>query len=153
MEQDYHPSQVSSTGWYIASYIQRTDPVTEYESDDSSHEPWAIWENRILVRAFNPAEALRRTQEHLGKIGGDYTNTEGVLLRVSVVGLTSLLPIYETLEDGNEIEWIDHTGESIFDMVERVKDPSELEAFTLPMGAKINPGEQDEDAKPDNAPS
>lgn len=153
MEQDYHPSQVSSVGWYIASYIQRTDPVSEYESDDSSHEPWAIWENRILVRAFDPAEALRRAQEHLAKIGFDYTNTDGVLLRVSVAGLTSLLPICETLEDGNEIEWIDHTGESIADMLRRVRDTPELEAFTLPEGAKPKPGEQDEDPKPDNAPS
>ena len=132
MERDYHSSQISSAGWYIASYIQRIDPVSAYEDDDSSYEPWAVWENRILVRASTPDEALRRTNEHLAECGGDYTNSDGVLLRDTVVGLTSLLPIYDSLEDGNEIEWIDHTGETVMDMYERVRDNSSLEAFTIP---------------------
>ncbi len=142
MEKDYHSSQISSAGWYIASYIQRIDPVTAYEDEDSSHEPWAVWENRILVRASTPDEALRRTNEHLAECGSEYTNSDGVLLRYTVVGLTSLLPIYDSLEDGNEIEWIDHTGETVIDMFERVRDNSSLEAFTIPERATDQQGEQ-----------
>jgi hypothetical protein len=141
MEKKYHPSQISTPGWYLASYIQRIDPVTAYEDEDSSHEPWAVWENRILVRASNPDEALRRTQEHLADLGCDYTNTDGVLLRDTVVGLTSLLPIHDSLEDGSEIEWIDHTGETVMDMFGRVRDSSELEAFTFSEEAKTQAGE------------
>jgi hypothetical protein len=152
MVKEYHSSQISSAGWYIASYIQRIDPVTAYEDEDSANEPWAVWENRILVRASNPDEALRRTKEHLADLGDDYTNSDGVLLRDTVVGLTSLLPIYDTLEDGNEIEWLDHTGETVMDMLERVRDNSELEAFTLPEGAKTQPGEQDAAGQPATPP-
>ena len=110
--------------------------LTAYEEEDSAHIPWAVWENRILVRASNPDEALRRTMEHLSDLGNDYTNPDGVLLRDTVVGLTSLIPIYDSLEDGNEIEWIDHTGETVMDMFERIRDNSKLEAFTIPDRAK-----------------
>lgn len=140
MEKEYHSSQISPAGWYLASYVQRIDPVKAYEDEDSAHVPWAVWENRILVRASNPDEALRRTMEHLSDRGSDYTNIEGVLLRDTVVGLTSLLPIYDSLEDGNEIEWIDHTGETVMDMLERVRPNSELEAFTTPDSAKNQTG-------------
>ncbi len=140
MGKDYHASQISEPGWYIASYLQRIDPVTAYEDKDSSHEPWVLWENRILIRASDPDQALRRTNEHLSGLMSDYTNSDGVLLRDSIVGLTSLIPIYDALEDGSEVEWIDHTGETVMEMFERVRDTSELEAFTVPDRAKDKPG-------------
>jgi NDP-sugar pyrophosphorylase family protein len=143
MDKPFHASQVSPVGWYIASYIQRIDPVEAYEDDKSDHEPWAVWENRILVKASTPDEALLRANEHLSHVGSDYKNTDGVMLRDSVVGLTSLIPIYDALEDGNEIEWIDRTGDSVIEMHERVRDNSTLEAFTIPKNAQINAGEQD----------
>mgnify|MGYP003578949269 CR=1 FL=1 len=87
-----------------------------------------------LIRASTPEEALRRTREHLADVGHDYKNPDGVLLRDTVVGLTSLLPIYDDLEDGNEIEWIDRTGETVMEMSDRVRDDSALEAFTVPKG-------------------
>jgi len=62
---EYHSSQISPVGWYIASYVERIDPVSVYEDDALSHEPWAVWENRILVKAHTPHEALERTKQHL----------------------------------------------------------------------------------------
>ncbi|MBK1835442.1 hypothetical protein JIN78_15335 [Roseibacillus ishigakijimensis] len=94
------------------------------------------------MRASTPDEALRRTNEHLAECGSEYTNSDGVLLRDMVVGLTSLIPIYDELEDGNEIEWIDHTGETVMDMFERVRDNSSLEAFIIPERAAHQRGEQ-----------
>ena len=152
MEKEYHSSQISPAGWYIASYVQRIDPVTAYEEEDSAHIPWAVWENRILIRASDPDEALRRTMEHLSDLGNDYTNPDGVLLRDAVVGLTSLIPIYDSLEDGNEIEWIDHTGETVMDMFERIRDNAKLEAFTIPDRAKNPQGEQDAPSDGDTHP-
>lgn len=48
-----------------------------------------------------------------------------------MVGLTSLIPIYDPLEDGEEIEWIDRTGETVADMHERILDEDQLEAPVL----------------------
>lgn len=78
-----------------------------------------------------------------------YTNSDGVLLRNSVAGLTSLIPIYESLEHGSEIEWIDHTGVSVDDMLNLVTKDSELEAFTPPEGTAASPGKGDSDDTPD----
>ena len=133
---NYHPSQVSPVGWYIASYIERIDPLTAYESGDLLHEPWAVWENRILVKAHTPHEALERTKYHLEKVGRDYQNTDGVMVRASVAGLTGLIAIYDPLEDGEEIEWIDHTGETVADMLSRIVVEEQLEAFTIPKNAQ-----------------
>lgn len=135
-EKSYHYSQLSPAGWYIASYLQRIDPIEAYDQAEAGHEPWAVWENRILVRASNPDEALKRTRERLEDAETEYLNTDGVLLRDTVVGLTGLIPIYDELEDGNEIEWLDHTGETISEMEKRVVNESELEAFTVQNSAK-----------------
>ena len=133
---EYHPSQISPVGWYIASYIERIDPLTAYESGDLSHEPWAVWENRILVKAHTPHEALERTKSHLEKVGRDYENSDGVMVRASVAGLTGLIAIYDPLEDGEEIEWFDHTGETVADMLSRIVAEGQLEAFTIPKNAQ-----------------
>jgi hypothetical protein len=130
MKPTFEQSQLSPVGWYIASYIQRIDPVEVYENDNiSDHKPWAVWENRILIKASTPDEALKRTTKKLAEQPQDYENSDGVLLRDSVVGLTSLIPIYDALKDGNEIEWIDRTGDTVLEMHERIRDNSKLEAF------------------------
>ena len=132
MKKQLHCSQVSPVGWYIASFIERTDPVTDFETDQPAHKPRSVWENRILVKASTPDEALARTKEHLTSYGGDYKNTDGIQLRGTIVGLSSLIPIHDELEDGAEIEFLDHTGDTIEDMRQRVRDDTLLEAFTSP---------------------
>lgn len=147
---EYHPSQVSRVGWYIASYIERIDPLSAYEDGNLSHEPWAVWENRILVKAYTPHEALERTKSHLENVGSDFKNTDGVMVRSCVVGLTGLIAIYDPLEDGEEIEWIDHTGETVADMLDRIVVEDQLEAFTIPKNAQE--AEQGVDGKLPEAP-
>jgi hypothetical protein len=44
-------------------------------------------------------------------------------------GLTSLLPIYDELEDGAEILWRDHSGRTLKRVRAMVKKKNELEAF------------------------
>jgi hypothetical protein len=147
---EYHPSQVSRVGWYIASYIERIDPLSAYEDENLSHEPWAVWENRILVKAYTPHEALERTKSHLENVRSDFMNTDGVMVRSCVVGLTGLIAIYDPLEDGEEIEWIDHTGETVADMLDRIVVEDQLEAFTIPKNAQEP--EQGVDCKLPEAP-
>jgi len=44
-------------------------------------------------------------------------------------GLTSLLPIYEELEDGSEIMWTQHENRTVRKIRSLVKSKQELEAF------------------------
>jgi hypothetical protein len=143
MKKNWHCSQISPVGWYIASFIERTDRVAEFETKVCTHKPWGIWENRILVKASTPDEALTKTKEHLEFYGHDFTNTDGVELRASVVGLTSLIAIHAELEDGAEIEYYDHTGETMTEMMMRLTDEESLEAFTSPEESNNKKAEQD----------
>ena len=135
----HHPSQISPVGWYIASYIERLDSVEAFEREDPNHVPFGVWKNRILVKAHTPEEALERTWCHLADVGCDFTNVEGLNCRSAVVGITGLIPIYDPLEDGEEIEWIDCTGETVGEMMKKIRDPKQLEAFTIPASAGEDP--------------
>jgi hypothetical protein len=44
-------------------------------------------------------------------------------------GLTMLIPIYDKLEDGAEVLWVDHTGRTVGRIRSLVKKKHELEAF------------------------
>lgn len=56
-------------------------------------------------------------------------------------GLTSLLPIYDELEDGTEILWEEHTNRTIKKVKSWVKEKHELEVFddTLAIGDSNEP--------------
>lgn len=118
-------ANISPVDWFIASYIERTEPEEHASDSNLQRKVMSVWENRILVKPKTPEEAFARTLTHLEDIPREYTNTDGVVLRVCVDGITSLLPIYEELQDGAEIEWIDHGSlriEEINSMVRRKQD-------------------------------
>jgi hypothetical protein len=123
--------------WYIASYIQRIDPVPAFKQS-AKHKPWAVWENRILVRAFNSEDALRRAMKLFSR-DHNYKNPDGVLLRSKVEGLTSLVRVLEEPADGAEIEWFDHTGETVMAMKKRLRKKPQLEAFRAPHDWQAEP--------------
>ena len=50
--------------------------------------------------------------------------------------ITGLIAIYDPLEDGEEIEWFDHTGDTVADMLSRIVAEEQLEAFTIPKNAQ-----------------
>jgi len=125
-------------GWYIASYIQRIDPVSAFKNETAKHKPWAVWENRMLVRASNSEHALKRTMKLLSSVDHNYKNPDGVLLRSKVEGLTSLVRVLE-LADGGEIEWLDHTGETVVAMKKRLRKKHKLEAFRAPHDWQAEP--------------
>ncbi len=120
---------VSPVGWFIASYIERTEPAEHASDSNPQRKVMSVWENRILVKAKTPEEAFARTLMHLEDIPHEYTNTDGVVLRVCVDGITSLLPIYEKLQDGAEIEWIDHGSLRIEEINSMVRSKEDLGGF------------------------
>ena len=58
-----------------------------------------------------------------------YTNSLGKRVQFTFEGLTSLLPIYDELEDGVEVSWTVHEYKAIKTVKNMVKKKSELEVF------------------------
>ena len=119
----------SSYGWWLASYIERF----EYEGEnlDNLNRRCTAWENTIIIKAKNREQAFRKAEKigRLGESNGAYTNTDGLTLRLVYEGLSSLLPIYEDLEDGAEIIWEEHQNRTVKKIQSLVKSKSELESF------------------------
>jgi len=75
----------------------------------------------------------------LSSVDHDYKNPDGVLLRSKVEGLTSLVRVLDDLADGGEIEWLDHTGETVMGMKKRLRKKHKLEAFRAPHDWQAEP--------------
>jgi hypothetical protein len=118
----------SSYGWWIASYIERF----EYEDEDRSNlnRRCLAWENTILIQAKDRQEAYRKA-EKTGRLedGLECWNDDGRRGAWRYEGLTSLLPIYEELEDGAEILWRQYQNRTVKKIKLRVKLKHQLEAF------------------------
>jgi uncharacterized protein DUF4288 len=119
----------SPHGWWIASYLERF----EYYDDkrDNPNRRCLAWENTILVKARNRDQAWRKAiakgREGEGSEAWDAaTGRKGAW---HFEGLTSLLPVYEELEDGAEILWREHAGRTVRTIRSLVKKRAELEAF------------------------
>src|SRR5262245_15731795 len=100
----------SPFGWWIAAYIERFElrsngPVTP-------RSKCLAWENTILVRAPNRERAYQKAVAFASRDSTrrwrKYGEPPGQLGRWVFEGLTSLLPIYERLADGAELEWAEH---------------------------------------------
>ena len=117
------------TGWWIAYYVERF----EYYDEDRSklNRRCLAWENTILVRAEGREEAYRKAMA-FGRIGdGSEGHDSGTRRRGAwrFEGLTSLVPIYEKIEDGAEILWREYKGRTVKKIKNRVRSKKELEAF------------------------
>jgi len=117
----------SPFGWWIASYIERFEP--ENEASENLNRRCLAWENTIIIKARNREEAYRKA-EKAGKVGNNLEATingrKGVW---KYEGLTSLLAIYEDLEDGAEILWNEHKNITVKKVRSWVKSKDQLETF------------------------
>ena len=117
----------SPYGWWIASYIERF----EYEDEDKTNlnRRCDAWENTILINAKDREQAYRKAIKigRLGEMG--YETTDGRMGTWRFEGLTSLLPIYEELEDGAEIIWREHENRTVKKIKSWVKAKEQLETF------------------------
>ncbi len=117
----------SPFGWWVASYIERFEP--ENETSESLNRRCLAWENTIIIKARNREEAFRKA-EKVGKLGdGLKTKINGRTGVWRYEGLTSLLAIYEDLEDGAEILWNEHKNVSVKKVESWVKSKDQLETF------------------------
>ena len=96
---------ISPVGWYVGSYLIRFIQVEDENNSDEESE-FLSWENTVIVKANSLEEAYTKVKE----IGKEHDSPykggkEGVRVNWIYEGVTSLLPIYEDLEDGAEIMW------------------------------------------------
>ncbi len=124
-----HPRNISPYGWWIASYLERFE--FRDENNSNLNRRCTAWENTIIIKARNREEAFHKA-EKIGRLGCDdkgYLTTDGRPCVWRYEGLTSLLPIYEELEDGAEILWKEHENVTVKKVKSWVKDKPELETF------------------------
>lgn len=118
---------VSPVNWYIAGIMIRFEGNDE--NQNNVNRRCLVWENQHLIKAKNPDEAYKKAL----KIGKDseseYVNTDGESVRWIFEGLTTLIPVYEELEDGAEIMWIKHENKAVKTIRSRVKSKENLEVF------------------------
>ncbi|HMV49311.1 MAG TPA: DUF4288 domain-containing protein [Blastocatellia bacterium] len=111
----------------MASYLERFE--LENENLENPNRRCLSWENTIIIKARNREEAFRKA-EKVGKLGnGLEARINGRTGVWRYEGLTSLLAIYEELEDGAEILWNEHKNVTVKKVKSWVKSKDQLEMF------------------------
>jgi Domain of unknown function (DUF4288) len=92
--------------WFLADIVERSEAVG---SDKSNPRRRCLtWINTLLIRASSRAEAYDKA---LGIARKEYTSrykaVSGRTVQWTVVGISALVPVYESLKDGAEIAWTD----------------------------------------------
>lgn len=121
----------SPVGWWIASYIQRLE--WKDSPPRTSRSRCLAWENTIVIKATDRQSAHRKAIRFGKRSANDKWETlgepPGRLGRWVFEGITSLLPIYEPLDDGSEILWNEHSSITIESVRRRVRPKLSLETF------------------------
>ena len=116
----YHRSE---TGWWIFKEVQywvQTKPIKGKFSRRVD-----VWENTRILKAKDRETAYKKAIE-LGRTGMPSKTNAGVW---RFAGISMLLPIYETFEDGAEILWAKRGRMSKEKALALAKPKRELEAF------------------------
>ena len=117
------------TGWWIASLIERFE---HYDEDKANlNRRCLAYENTILIKAPNREVAYRKAvvQGRLSNGIEGWNSSSGRKGAWRFEGLTSLLPVYEDLEDGAEILWKKHAGVTVRKIRGSIKKKHELSVF------------------------
>ena len=126
-DREYKKKDLSPSDCYIASYIQRFRFIGQ--DDTNTNKRCDAWENTILIRASDPDQAYKKAVIEAKLNCKPYTNSLGKRVQFTFEGLTSLLPIYDELEDGVEVSWTVHENKAIKTVKNMVKKKSELEVL------------------------
>ncbi len=104
---------ISPVGWYVGSYLVRFIELNEEGNEDLENR-FLTWENTIIVKATNLEEAYDKIVKVANEGAAPYKGgPDGVPVQWVLEGVTSLLPIYEELEDGAEIMWAEHNPKKL----------------------------------------
>ena len=119
----------SPDGWWIASYVERTCWDDEPLDDDTVRS--RVWENTIILQADDREAAYEKAVRLASKDESvfDDGNINGRKGFWRFAGLSSLVAIYDELEDGAEVTWIDHGVMSFREIKRMVKEKHALETF------------------------
>jgi hypothetical protein len=117
---------ISPYGWWIASYLMRYEQ--EREDISNPKRRCLAWENTIILKAQDRDEAYQKAMEFALAEEDDKTDRQG-LGKWVCEGLTSLLPIYDKLEDGTEVIWTEHKNKTVKTIKSWIKKKEELECF------------------------
>jgi hypothetical protein len=109
------------TKWFLAQLVQ--------EFRVHGHKRNIVHINYVLIRAKKPAEAYRKTIALGKRVNIKYKNPEGETVTSRFVGLRDLDAVFEPLEDGCEIMFIERLGMSKSGLRKLVRNKGELEAF------------------------
>jgi hypothetical protein len=100
---------ISPVGWYVASYLLR---FTE-RNDPNRNDPEArflTWENTVLIKAKSLDEAYDKAKKIAKKDTRPYRGgAKGVPVQWVFEGVTTIVPVYEAIEDGSEIMWTERS--------------------------------------------
>ncbi len=117
----------SPYGWWLATCLERFEHFDENKSN--LNRRCITWGNTILLKAKDRNEAYKKVIEN-GKLSeGSESELNGRKGTWIFEGLTSLLPIYEEVEDGAEILWEEHKNIAVKTVKSWVRNKNELEAF------------------------
>jgi hypothetical protein len=92
--------------WFLADIVERSEDPNKINT--SPNRRCLTWVNTLLVSASSLSKAYDKAMKIAKKRYSDrYVAAAGNMVEWKVIGLSSLQPIDEELEDGSEIFWID----------------------------------------------
>jgi len=110
----------------VSWYLSREIIYFEF-ADQTNQDEYQVWENLILINAQDPEEAYQKALKHGFDSEGEVT-IDGRKGRSRFKGLKTLIPVYEDIEDGAEIEWLEYViGKDELESL--VKPKEDLPAF------------------------
>ena len=113
----------------VSWYLSREIIYFEF-ADQTDQDEYQVWENLILINAQSPEEAYQKALKH-GFDSEEEVTIDGRKGRSKFKGLKALVAVYEDIEDGAEIEWLEYVVEK--DKLESLVKPKEnLPAFQPP---------------------
>jgi hypothetical protein len=93
--------------WYIAELLEKCEPIGKDKNNPNRR--CTVWRNALLINAdsieeaYDKAFAIGKSETRLR-----YKAASGDTVQWSFLGIADLLPIYEDIQDGNELFWTNH---------------------------------------------
>lgn len=116
--------------WYIVEIVEKCEPAERNEKQDLRRV--TTWGNHHLIKAESPEKAFDKAVKLGEEKNYKFTNSNGIEMENSFVGIGELLPIYEDIEDGAEIMWTDYGNISNRRAERFVKNKKELLESIIP---------------------